>query len=64
MDGWKENKTIKKIDGWIEEKKIDTKMEDRMDRKIWMVGWIKIDEKTRWMVGWIEKKQMNKQMDG
>ena len=33
MDGWKENKTIKK--------QIDTKMEDWMDRKIWMVGWIK-----------------------
>ena len=34
-----------------------------MDRKIWMVGQIKID-KNRRMVGWIETKQMNKQMDG
>ena len=46
MDGWKENKTIKKIDGWMDgqkNKQIDTKMGDWMDRKIWMVGQIKID---------------------
>ena len=51
--------------GWMDRKKIDRYQNRRwMDRKIWMVGWIKIYEKNRWMVGWIEKKQMNKQMDG
>ena len=43
MDGWKENKTIKK--------QIDTKMEDWMDRKIWMVGWI--EKKNVQIDGWL-----------
>ena len=74
MDGWRKTnrwmvgrktKLLKKqMVGWMDrKKKIDTKMEDRIDRKIWMVGWIKIDEKTRWMVGWIEKK-IDEQIDG
>ena len=66
MVGRKTKLFKKQMVGWMDRRKkqIDTKMEDWMDRKIWMVGWIKIDEKSRWMVGWIEQKQINKQMDG
>ena len=28
-----------------------------MDKKIWMVGWIKKYMKNIWMVGWIEKME-------
>ena len=38
---------------------MDTKMEDWMDRKKWMVGWIK----NRWMVGWKAKK-IDETIDG
>ena len=55
IDGWLEgkqkynkNRGMDRKNGWMvgqmdRKKQIDTKMEDWMDRKIWMVGWIKID---------------------
>ena len=42
MDGWKENKNMKKIDGWMDGQK--------QNRKIpkWKIGWI---EKYGWLDG-------------
>ena len=53
MDGWMD----KKIDGWLDGQK------KWMDRKKWMVGWIKKMNKKQ-MDGWMDKKKMDSWMDG
>ena len=40
--------------GWIE-KKMDSWMDKKYMKNIWMVGWIK-KWKKKWMVGWMDKK--------
>ena len=58
MVGWKDNKNMKKIDGWLDGQKTIMKKIERQNR--WMVGWIKqiygwlegqkkIDEQNRWI---------------
>ena len=49
--------------GWIKKKLMSIMMDKKIDEKIWMVGWIKKDEKK--MDGWMDGfKKYEKNMDG